>query len=377
MWIASGHRGGLLQLWDTVSSEPGPVLQGHTSNVLGVAFSPNGQWIASASWDTTVKLWDASTGALILNLRGHNASVRDVDFSPNGLQIASGGDDMKVRLWDLSSSWLSNGLQGHQVSSVLKTAYSPDGISIFTASKRSVQQWDSKTRRSLPMMFQFPGAVSVKAVEFSPDGNQIAAIVKGEVQVWNRRTCTAGSVFKDERYPIFNVVYSPCGRWIAAFNWKDRIWLWDLHDTAVKEPHVLIEFKTDDHFERRNWIASGSQDRTVRLWHRRQEGEADIWLCAGVVRAFFGTVLDIAWNPITPMEFVTHCLDHSVQVWRMSIDGEGVVVKMLWGYNIGNLCAEGLIFKDATDLSPMNQKLLVQRGAVDSTLVPEGEGSDA
>ncbi|KAF9308340.1 hypothetical protein BGZ91_007851, partial [Linnemannia elongata] len=316
----------------------------------------------------------------------------------------------------------------------------------------------------------FPGAVSVKAVEFSPDGNQIAAALAfSNIQVWDRRTRVAGPVFKVEQYGLSHVVYSPCGRWVAAFNWSKTIWLWDLHNTAVKEHHVLIEFEIKDQFEGRSvtfshagdqlaisftdgsihifdpqsghrlsslqlaqedvgvlkyspirqqlaigscdssiylwdgqsqepgikldghsakvrsiayspcakWIASGSQDRTVRLWHRRQEGEADIWLCAGVVRAFFGIVLDIAWNPVTPMEFVTHCLDHSVQVWRMSIDGEGMVVKMLWGYNIGNLCAEGLIFKEATDLSPMNQKLLIQHGAVDSSLVPEGEGSDA
>ncbi|KAG0068031.1 hypothetical protein BGZ90_000748, partial [Linnemannia elongata] len=349
------------------------------------------------------------------------------------------------------------------------TAYSPDGISIFTASKRSVQQWDSKTGRSLPMMFQFPGAVSVKAVELSPDGNQIAAIVKGEVQVWNRRTCTAGSVFKDERYPIFNVVYSLCGRWIAAFNWKDRIWLWDLHNTAVKEPHVLIEFKTDDHFERCNvtfshaghhlaigfadgsihifdpqsgdrlsslhlaqeavgaleyslvrqqlaignsdssiylwdgqsqepgikldghsakvlsityspcgqWIASGSEDRTVRLWHRLLGDEAECWQSACVVRSLFGSGLNVAWNPILPMEFVTCCWAQSARVWRILMDGESVIVKMLWGFNVGNLCAEGLISKDATDLSPMNQKVLVQRGAVDNSSVPEGVGSDA
>ncbi|OAQ22447.1 WD40 repeat-like protein, partial [Linnemannia elongata AG-77] len=465
-WIASGHKGGLLQLWDAVSSEPGHVLQGHTKVVPGVAFSSSGQWIASASWDTTVKLWDASTGALILNLRGHNASVLDVAFSPNGIQIASGGKDMKVRLWDLSSSRLSTGLQGHRVDSVLKTAYSPDGLSILTAGKRRVQQWDSKTGRSLPMTFQFPGAFSVTDVEFLPDGNQIAAVLGNDnVQVWDRRTCAAGSVFKVERYPFTRVVYSHCSRWVAAFNCTKTIWLWDLHNTAVKEPHVLIEFETDVRFERRSvtfssaghqlaigfadgsirvfdpqsgdrlpslqlareavgalsyspnnqqlaiggsdnsiylwdgqsqepgikldghsasvqsiayspcaqWIASGSQDKTVRLWHRHQGGEADIWLCAGVVRAFFSTVLDIAWNPITPMEFVTRCLDHSVQVWRMSIDGEGVVVKMLWGFNIGNLYAESLISKDVTDLSPMNQKLLIQRGAVDSSLVYEGK----
>ncbi|OAQ25896.1 hypothetical protein K457DRAFT_1879242 [Linnemannia elongata AG-77] len=74
------------------------------------------------------------------------------------------------------------------------------------------------------------------------------------------------------------------------------------------------------------------------------------------------------------MEFVTNCENQSVRVWRILLDGANVVVKMLWGFNVGALCAEGLASKDAVYLSPVNQKLLVQRGAVDSSLVHEGEG---
>ena len=469
-WIASGHDSGSLKLWDAGSGEPGPVLQGHTGGVVGVAFSPKGQWIASASRDKTVRLWDASTGALILTLSDQHAIVRDAAFSPNGPQIASGGDEKKVLLRDLSSSWSSFELRGHRVDSVLKTVYSPDGLSIFTASKHRVQQWDSMTGRSLPTTFQFPAANSVTAVEFSPDGNQIAAVVdECDVRVWDRRTHAAGSVIKDERHNLVRVVYSPCGRWVAAFNGVLNVWLWDLQKATIKDHHVLIKFESHHSFTRRSvtfsstghqlaigfddgsilifdpqsgdhlsslqlaqeavgvlayspvrqqiaigggdnsiylwdgqsrkpgikldghsasifsiayspcgqWIASGSNDRTVRLWHRRQGGEAESWLCAGVVRAFFGTVLDVAWNPITPMEFATRCDDHSVQVWQASSDSESVVVRMLWGFNLKMPCAEGLVHSDATGLSAIQQKLLVQRSAVDSSLVPEGEGSNA
>lgn len=96
-----------------------------------------------------------------------------------------------------------------------------------------------------------------------------------------------------------------------------------------------------------------------------------------MVRAFSGTVLDISWNPINPLEFATRCDDHSVQVWRMSSDSEIMVVRMLWVLNLKMPCAEGPVHSDATGLSAIQQKLLVQRGAVDSSLVPEREGPDA
>ncbi|KAG0043351.1 hypothetical protein BGZ89_006496, partial [Linnemannia elongata] len=193
--------------------------------------SPNSQLVVSADSDKTARVLDASTEALILILSSHNAAMRDVAFSPNGLQIASGGDDMKVRLWGLSSSWSSVKLQGHQVSSLIRTTYSPDGHSILA----------------------FPEAVSVTAVEFSPDGDQIAAVVgEDKVQVWDRRTCAVGPVFNAEPWSLLNAVYSPCGRLVAAFSRIYCFWLWDLHNTTVKEHHVFVTLEGNGCFERRS-----------------------------------------------------------------------------------------------------------------------------
>ena len=63
---------GTVRLWDVATQTEVARLEGHTTRVLSVAFSPGGALLASGGsyHGGTIKLWDVATRDLIATLEG-------------------------------------------------------------------------------------------------------------------------------------------------------------------------------------------------------------------------------------------------------------------------------------------------------------------
>ena len=232
--------------------------------MYSVAFSPDGNRIVSGSDDKTVRMWDADTGQPIGEpLTGHTDGVSSVAFSPDGHRLASGSYDKTVRLWDADTGQpVGQPLTGH-TASVSSVAFSPDGHRLASGScDNTVRLWDADTGQPIGAAADRPHRRGVRVWRSAP-----TATASPPAAPTTRCGCGTPTPANPRRAAdrphgtVFSVAFSPDGTGIASGSADKTVRLWDA-DTGqpIGEPltgHTdtvySVAFSPDGHR-----LASGS-----------------------------------------------------------------------------------------------------------------------
>ncbi|UCC89741.1 MAG: protein kinase [Anaerolineales bacterium] len=241
---------------------------GHTDDVNGLAFSPDGRLALSGSLDQTAKLWDVQTGQLLHTLSGHTGMIWDVAFSPDGRVALTSSEDGTARLWDVQTGRLLRTLTD-DMGDVTEVAFSADGRVVLTGHwKGIVRLWNAETGQEMHVLKDVEG---VMGIALSPDDQFVltANSLTGEVRLWEVKTGQEVRRLTGATAGVNSVAFTPDGRYVLGGDWDGGLRAWDLHQ-ANAEPRLFaghtnqireVKVSPDGHY-----VLSASLDGTVRLW---------------------------------------------------------------------------------------------------------------
>jgi serine/threonine protein kinase len=217
--------------------------------------------------------------------------VWSVAFSPDGNTLAMGLDDGSVRLWDAHTGARKSRIQAHK-RPVWCVRFSPDGMMMATASDDGkVHLWDTQTNKEYDTLDL---GTAVRAVAFSPDSKRIAAGTRsGSVRVYN--AIDGKQLIVTEGHTdgvVMGLAFSGDGTLLASGSGDRTVKIWDVSDMEGREVttltgHAGAVYAVAFHPTKR-MVATGSWDHTIRLWDidmsrevSRLEGHHDdIWSVA-------------------------------------------------------------------------------------------------
>ena len=323
--LASGSRDGSIRFWDFAEAAEKASITGHTSGINRIAFSPDGGTLVSVNYHT-VNLWDAATGEY-RNTVTEEGFIWRAGLSGDGDTFAIDDYDNSIRLLDVSTGDTKIKLTGH-TDSVNAIAISLDGNTVagatgplFGDGEHTIFIWDAVTGELKYELSGHTGAIDVLA--FSPDGEMLASGSEDStVRIWN--TAAGVQVFAFERHSeaITSLAFSADGNTLASGSMDGTVRLWNI--ATAENQHTLsvdaiwpesVAFGFDE-----GTFAAGTYDNTVELWDSMTGDRR------AVLEGHRGSVNALAFNPVNG-RLASGSDDGTVLLWNITVETEVEVVK--------------------------------------------------
>ncbi|MCG9129426.1 PD40 domain-containing protein [Candidatus Poribacteria bacterium] len=340
--------------WDVNRGVPRTTFEGHTSLITSMAFSSDGKTLVTSSWDRSVRIWDATTGENRYTYKKHTDGVAKIIFYPNSTKFAAVGYNRSgVYEWDIETGSF---LGAAAIPLTPNSVFSPDGSLIAIAKNDNLYLWDFESKE---MLFELTShTYDISTLAFSPDGRTLVSGAQAELIFWDVKTGAQKLSIPGHATQLFGLAISPKNRTVAIGG-RHGIHLWDIssgeYNTRLNEhgeKHWAIAFSPDGQtlasdigWSFRLWnlkqgvpfatnkgylgneasgygiasiayspdgryLASGSSDGTVQLWHLGRTHK-------GTLYGHKGGLWDIAFSPDSRY-LLSGSLDCTVRLWDVN-----------------------------------------------------------
>ncbi len=250
---------------ETPPSDNFVVLEGHTDELTGVAFSPDGTQLASVSQDMTLRIWHAATGAEVRSLNPTDAPLTAVAFGAQRLFCA---DRMgRVLAMDLGgeSAW---NIKLGRCGGITSLALSPDEQTLATTTETGrvilLSTGDGSVQREFGKRF----SGIAHAVAWHPEGGQV--LVGGDdrtARIWDTQTGECRRELSGHGDGVTGVAWHPSGKQIATSARNNVVHLWHATTGDAQQQLAGHDFIASGVcFGPDGFVVSISWDHTLKIW---------------------------------------------------------------------------------------------------------------
>ncbi|KAF3666416.1 Transducin family protein / WD-40 repeat family protein isoform 2 [Capsicum annuum] len=244
----------------------------------------------------------------------HEKSVSYISWSPDDHQLLTCGVEEVVRRWDVESGqcirvYVKNGL------GLISCGWAPDGQRIFCgATDKSISMWDLEGKEL--ECWKGHRTIRISDLGITSDGKHVVSVCKENMIVLFGWESKAEKVIQEDQ-SITSFVLSMDKKYVLVSLSNQEIHLWNIEGTvklvAKYKGHKRSRFVVrsclgglDQAF-----IASGSEDSQVYIWHR---GSGEL---VGILAGHSGTVNCVSWNPGNPHMLASASDDHTIRIWGL------------------------------------------------------------
>ncbi|KAJ4432103.1 hypothetical protein ANN_20718 [Periplaneta americana] len=332
-------------------------LEGHTSALMCVRFSPGGNYLASSSLDKTVRVWEVN-GNCVAVLEGHSRYVTSCAFSRDSSLLASGSNDKSVMVWNLGGN-LSVDSELVKPCSALSHFGNNNGECCNLQEQEVVKQAevDENTVKVLQRLEEHGGTVNTCAFHSSV----LLASGSGDkmVRLWVRNDEgrfeeSESSPMEGHRYGINQVEFSPSGELLASCSLDGSTILWDAGSGRRGRPSFQVSgsgvrtcrFSPDGHL-----LVTAGDDEKAFVWSTHTMEQLM------VVEGHNDAIAAAAFTPDSQY-LVTACSDGHMKLWSVAPCSEQCMLTQEDAHDLGVQSCDFSPTEGTTGITHYNDSIL-------------------